>query len=166
MGFGGTGEVRTWAQAPQREQDRHKRGQRNGLHGAWHDCFEAKLSKGKNPNFCSDLDILPACVGLPWKKKLSVPWSLRYLGESHRRSSWRPSPAPPWLLVQREPSLSKCSLRHARAHSQPQQARLRSLPSSSSSSSLLWVDRFFLFIWGTLLSGGLAERHCKHDFLA
>lgn len=44
----------TWAQVPQRE-DRHKRGQRNGLHRAWHDCFEAKLSKGKHQSFCSDL---------------------------------------------------------------------------------------------------------------
>lgn len=45
---------------------------------------------------------------------------------------------------------------------QPQQARLRSL----SSSSLLGVYRFFLFTWGTLLSRRLGERHCKHDFLA
>lgn len=148
-------EIRTWAQAPQREQDTE-----TGFTGCG--MIASRLfSKGKNLSFCSDLDILTAHMGLPWRKKLSVPCSVHSLCESHWGCRWRPSPAPPRLTSAAAASLRRRS--HGECgHTRPQQAWLTS-PSSSSS---LWVQRLFLFTWGTLLSRGPGERHCKHDFLA
>lgn len=94
-------EIRMWAQAPQREQDTE-----TGFTGCG--MIASRLfSKGKNLSSCSDLDILTAHTGLPWRKKLSVPCSVRSLCESHWGCRWRPFPVPPRLTSAAAASLHR-----------------------------------------------------------